>query len=448
MSKRVVKLICLVLISMMMGTAFIACGPGDGKSASNAGETAAAAKPASTEAVDVPAQTPDLKGTKVTFWNGFTASDGDILREIFDKFNQTNDRGIEVQMDIMPWANMLEKLAPALATGTAPTIILLGSDAIPEYASTGGLIELDDFWLSSGLNQSIYAQNVQDTFKFKGKTFGIPMQYNTMYLYWNKDLFTKAGLNPDNPPKTFTELKQYAAKMTDKSKEQYGFGVATGNANITNFIWSNGGDWLNKEQTKAACNTKETIEVLAMLQGFVKDGQTPVGMSGADMDNLLFSGQLGMYINGPWLINGCRTKGLNFGIGAVPGSDSGYMQNPGGGCAFMVTSSADEKEKLAAYECMKHWLSKDVLKEWTMKNGFPAWSEEVLADPEVQNDPIQKVMGPLSKFGRLPWAGMPEYGQIAKDYLDPLFEQLMYEKITPEDCAKKMAEGIDTVLSK
>ena len=247
MNKRVVKLICLVLITMMMGTAFIACGPGDGNSASNGDETAASEAPSSTEDAEVPAKTPDLKGIKVTFWNGFTASDGDILREIFNKFNQTNELGIEVQMDIMPWANMLEKLAPALATGTAPTIILLGSDAIPEYASTGGLIELDDFWLTSGLNQSIYAQNVQDTFKFKGKTFGIPMQYNTMYLYWNKDLFTKAGLNPDNPPKTFTELKQYAAKITDESKEQYGFGIATGNANITNFIWSNGGDWLNKD---------------------------------------------------------------------------------------------------------------------------------------------------------------------------------------------------------
>ncbi len=449
MRKLVMKCICMVLIALLSVTGFTACGSGD----TGAGTGTAAVTTDNTDTTgssDSSTQTEklDLTGTKVTFWNGFTASDGDILREIFDEFNKTNEMGIEVQMDIMPWANLFEKLAPALATGTAPTLLLLGSEMIPEYAESDGLIVLDDFWSISGLDQSIYAQNVQDAFKYKGNVFGIPMQYNTQYLYWNKDLFFAAGLDPENPPKNFSELKQFAAKLTDKSKEQYGFGIATGSSNITNFLWSNGGDWLNNEQTKAVCNSKETIEVLTMLQGFAKDGHTPVGMSGADMDNLLLSGRLGMYINGPWLINGLRTNGINFGIGAVPAADNGNLQVPGGGVAFMVTASADEKEKAAAYECIKYWLSKDVLKEWSMKNGIGAWSEEVLADPEILNDPIQKVLGPLSKYGRLPFAGMPEYGQITGDYLDPLFEQLMYNKITPEDCARQMAEGIDSILSK
>ena len=103
------------------------------------------------------------------------------------------------------------------------------------------------------------------------------------------------------------------------------------------------------------------------------------------------AGQLGMYINGPWLINGCREAGLNFGIGAVPAANDGNLQVPGGGCAFMVTSSADEAQKEACYEAMKYWLSKDVLKEWSIKNGFPAWSQEVLADPEIQADEIQNI---------------------------------------------------------
>lgn len=71
------------------------------------------------------------KSVKIQFWNGFTASDGDILREIFDRFNAQNDKGITVEMDIMPWDNLFEKLAPALATGTAPALLLLGSEYIP-----------------------------------------------------------------------------------------------------------------------------------------------------------------------------------------------------------------------------------------------------------------------------------------------------------------------------
>jgi len=394
------------------------------------------------------AATGGQKSVKIQFWNGFTASDGDILREIFDRFNAQNDKGITVEMDIIPWDNLFEKLAPALATGTAPALLLLGSEYVPEYASTGNIIPMDDFWDWSGLNKEIYAQNVRDAFKYKGTTYGIPMQYNTMYLYWNKDIFAEAGLDPEKPPKTFDELKKYAALMTDKSKQQYGFGIALGHSNITNFLWSNGGDWLNSDQTEAACNSPEMIEVLTMLQEFAINGHTPVGMSGADLDNLLFAGQLGMYINGPWLINGCRQNNLNFGIGAVPAANNGNLQVPGGGCAYMVTSSASEEQKIAAYEAVKYWLSKDVLKEWSMRNGFPAWSEEVLADPDIKNDLIQNTLGPLTKYGRLPFAGMPEYKQMASEYLDPLFEQLMYQQITPEECAKKMAEGINAVLKK
>lgn len=449
MNKKVAKLISVLLVFLLVAASLAACGSGNTTqtTAGTSGTQAATSAPA-TEPSAQPSDNVDLTGTKVTFWNGFTASDGDILRDIYKRFNESNGKGIVVQMDIMPWGNMLEKLAPAIATGTGPSLILLGSETIPEYAKSGGLITLEDFWTKTGLDQSNYAQNVQDTFKFEGKTYGIPMQYNTMYLYWNKDLFKKAGLDPEKPPKTFSELKEYAAKLTDKANKQYGFGIAKESSNITNFLWSNGGDWLNPDLTKAACNSKEMIQVLQMLQGFAKAEQTPVGVSGADADNLFYSGQLAMYINGPWLINGCRSKNLNFGIGGVPGSDSGKLQVPGGGVAYMITSSAKDKEKAAAYECMKYWLSKYILKEWTLKNGFPAWSNEVLADPDIQNDPIQKVLGPLSKFGRAPFPGMPQYGQITNDYLNPLFEKLMYGKITPEECAKQMADGIDAVLGK
>ena len=443
MRKKVLGLICLVVAVMLMAASFAACTPSEKEDAtSEPQQSTTDEKTTETEeATDMTAEPVTIK-----FWNGFTASDGDILREIFDRFNAENDKGITVEMDIMPWGNMLEKLAPALATDTAPALILLGSDTIPEYAASGGLIDVEDFWDWSGLDRSNYAQNVQDTFVYEGGLYGIPMQYNTMYLYWNKDLFEAAGLDPERPPTTFDELREYGEKMTDAANEVYGFGIALGNSNITNFLWSNGGDWLNEDQTQAVCNSPEMVEVLTMLQGFANDGITPVGMTGADLDNLLFAGQLGLYINGPWLINGCRQNGLNFGIGAVPAANDGNLQVPGGGVAYMVTGSASEAEKYAAYEAIKYWLSFDVLKEWTIRNGFPAWSDEVLADEEIQNDEIQKVLGPLSQYGRLPFKGMPIYGQMAADYLDPLFEQLMYGQITPKECAAQMEEGINTVL--
>ena len=66
----------------------------------------------------------------LTFWNGFTSSDGDILREIVDRFNQLHVGEIEIQMDIIPWEVMFQRLPPAIATNTAPSFILMGYDTL------------------------------------------------------------------------------------------------------------------------------------------------------------------------------------------------------------------------------------------------------------------------------------------------------------------------------
>ncbi len=117
-------LLFLVLITCMVGMVFAAGGKEEAATAS--------------------------EGTEITFWNGFTASDGDILREIIDRFNDENPQNIKVDMDIMPWANMLEKLAVSVSTKTGPTLILLGLENIPEYSQSGALLPLNDFWEWSG----------------------------------------------------------------------------------------------------------------------------------------------------------------------------------------------------------------------------------------------------------------------------------------------------------
>ena len=385
-------------------------------------------------------------GVDITFWNGFTASDGDVLRDIYDRFNDNNGKGISVEMDIMPWGNMLEKLAVSVSTKTGPTLIILGIENIPEYSQSGALLPLDDFWEWSGLDKSNYASNVLETFMYKGQTYGIPMQYNTHYLYWNKDLFREAGLDPETPPRNFSEFQEYARILTDADEGQYGFAFPASSMYINNFLWSAGGDWLNEDMTASAFDSPESVEVLSMLQEFGNDGVTPIGMGGADLDNLFYAGKVAMYMNGPWLINGSKSMGLDFGIGSIPASDDGNREFPGTGTAFMITSSATPEQKIAAYECIKYWLTKDVLKEWTMTNGFPAWSQEVLNDPEVQNDPIQKVLGPLSQYGRLPFPELPESAMIIADYIDPNFERMMYGEITPEECAELIESGINKVL--
>ena len=75
----------------------------------------------------------------LTFWNGFTGTDGDVLKEIVAEYNATNTLNVEIQVEIMPWDSLYQKLATALPVGEGPDIIAYNTEYIASYAESGAL---------------------------------------------------------------------------------------------------------------------------------------------------------------------------------------------------------------------------------------------------------------------------------------------------------------------
>lgn len=389
------------------------------------------------------------KEITVTFWNGFTGSDGEILKEIVNRFNQKQAGKIRIKMDIMPWDVFFQKLPPAIATKTAPNLILLDPANIPQYAANNSIQSMHDFWSVTGLKEKDYLANVLNLMKYKGKYYEMPMQTNLIYLYWNKDLFKAAGLDPEKPPQTMDELAGFAVKLTNPQKNQYGLGlVAKGGAPgyWTSFIWNNGGEFFNAKRKKSLLNSPQNVKTLEWMQDLaVNKKVTPKGVNGADLDNLLMSGQLAMYINGPWLINGLRKNKINFGITAPP-KGSVRQQVISGGIGFAVPAGTKKAEKRAAYELIKYWMSPEVLKEWSMRNGFPAWSAAVMNDPEMKADPIQGAISPLGVLGRNYAQGYQGVTAIDNDAIWPMIEAVLAGAEKPADAVKKASAQINEIF--
>ena len=189
---------------------------------------AAAEQPAEAEqATEAPqaAEAPatDTEPVTITFWNSFTGSDGDTLKEIVADFNTAYQGKINIEMDIMASTVFTQKVPPAIATNTAPDLITLNIADTLAYSKQDSIEDLSDFFSASGADESDFIPSALELGKFDGKLYGIPMQLlDTTNMYWNKDLFTAAGLDPESPPTTFEELEEYAVKLTDASKGQYG----------------------------------------------------------------------------------------------------------------------------------------------------------------------------------------------------------------------------------
>lgn len=447
------KLMSILLGAAMCMSLLVGCGNDAGNGQTVASDSSAQPEEEQTAASDetgdiADTQTQASSGEKITlqFWNVFTGSDGDILREIVDNYNKTNTDNIEIQMDIMPNDQLQQKLPAAIATNTAPDFVLFGVENLAPYVSNDSLEDISDFWEVTGVDKNNILENVLELSHVDGKLYGTPMQYNVSYLYWNKDLFEAAGLDPEKAPATLDELAEYAEVLTDSSKNQYGLAMPS-NVTYMQFLWVNGGDADDPLTNTNLLDSEENLKTLEWLQDLMVNKKvSPENITGPEADVMLQAGQIAMYMSGPWQINGLREQGINFGIAPCVAGSAGAF-SPAGGCSYVIPKGTEESHKLAAYKFMQYWLTDDILKEWSQRNGFPVWSKTLMEDPEIQSDEVLNSISKATEIGRSYNLGYSLASQIDNDVMIPMFEKVMTGAATPEEALKEASEAMDKVLA-
>ncbi|MBI9048625.1 MAG: ABC transporter substrate-binding protein [Anaerolineaceae bacterium] len=384
----------------------------------------------------------------ITFWNSFTGSDGDTLKEIVADFNEAYQGKILIEMDIMSSSVFTQKVPPAIATNTAPDLIALNIADTLAYSKQGSIEDLSDFFSVSGADQTDFIPSALELGKFDEKLYGIPMQLlDTTNMYWNKDLFEAAGLDPESPPTTFAELEEYAIKLTDESKGQYGLGMCASAAPqfYAVFIKGNGGDVVDVSTNKSVLDSDANMETFEYLHRLAYEEEvSPKSTGGVAMDNLMQSGQLGIYINGPWLIPGLVSHNINFGVAQIPGGSAGAVAIYDG-TLFSIPTGTEDSQKVAVYEFLKYWNSTEIGKKWSLSVGIPPYLNSVINDPEIQADANIAILANNGK-NAAPWmGGVDSAANIDANVLFPLIEQLQNEGDV-EEMVKGASEQIDAIL--
>jgi ABC-type glycerol-3-phosphate transport system substrate-binding protein len=161
---------------------------------------------------------------------------------------------------------LIQKLITAIQSKTAPDISWLHSDFIEDLVEADAIYKMDHF---IGGKDGISKEELNDIYpallkfsSWKGTLYSLPMEATNLALLYNKDMFKKAGLDPNHPPKNWDELKEFSKKLTiDKNKdgnfEQVGFFVPVFPAagplgswmvwQFMPFLWQAGGDYVNDE---------------------------------------------------------------------------------------------------------------------------------------------------------------------------------------------------------
>jgi multiple sugar transport system substrate-binding protein len=269
-------------------------------------------------------------------------------------------------------------------------------------------------------------------------------------LFFNRELFRRAGLDPDRPPTTWAELLEAAKQIDGLSPDIYGFGQNLGERYVLYkkfmaFAWGNGGVILD-EDGNVRIAEKPTLEALefylALSQYSLKEKQEV-------LDHHFKTGKLGMQVSGAWNLGNYAVEapGLDYGVALVPkpAADRGVHASFAGAEMLVVFKGSpvrDESVELARflreYPCAKA-LSRAV------GSVFPA-SRLALTDSSFTRDPkmrvfVEQALTSCTAPAHPGWIEMEEV-------INRTVEEVLYRRRAPRWCLESAAEEIEKIASK
>lgn len=318
--------------------------------------------------------------TEIVF-NSFWGSESrkPIVEELVNEFNSSQDR-ITVKHVFVPWGEIFTKNKAAIAAGNPVDVIVNDVSSVANRASAGEVEDLTPYLSKdTDFKEEDFYQNYMNAMKYEGKIYGMPFAVDNRIIYYNKDHFKDAGLDPENPPKTWAELKEVAAKLDRKNGDKYdviGFYPLFGNGGFDTWMVNadKGVDFFNEETGAVAVNTPAKVKALEYINGFNTYYGSKVlddfrASFGSGMQDPFISGKLSMMMQTPAYNNVIKAnkKDMNFGVFAVPEMEEGNGNWSNGG-GFDVEIPKGAKHPEASYEFIKFLMSDKAQKIWSSKN--------------------------------------------------------------------------------
>ena len=392
MSGKLTRAIALVVLLTMGLTACAAPAP-----TQPAAEPPAAAPAQEEAAPQEPAAAEPLK-VWIT-WGDNPAQ----LQSLFDQYGEANNVKVEVTAPVDE-----EKLLPALTSSSPPDILILGGgDLVKSWAAEGLVAELSDAIQSGGVDMADIFPAPLAQCEQAGKHYCLPWGTDLYALFWNKDLFEAAGLDPEKPPTTMEELAEYADKLTivgdDGKVEQVGF--------VPDFSWSHldlyanmfGGYLYNEDGTELAANSQSMIDALKWEQQFYsKYGADEVlGFTSAmgeyqSPDQGFYAGKVAMMVEGEWqtgpnFISQYKPE-LNYGVVAFPPPASNPERAEtvvNQGTVALIPARARDLE--ASAKLLAWMMSPEIVADEMVANANLPTSKKAAEDPRFSENPKFKM---------------------------------------------------------
>ncbi len=318
---------------------------------------------------DAAPATDATKPTQIEVWWGIGGSIGQAFEQQVDQFNASQQRIVVKIRWLDGYAGVHRKLERAFQGDSLPDAAIVEIHHVASIAADDQIEPLDRFVEEDpAFKPGDLLPGILANLRYHDRLYALPMNRSTPVLYYNKDRFAAAGLDPARPPATWEEVREMSRALTSTDQQQYGFVVISFPWIFESMVWSNGGKLI---VDGAPAFAKAGAGPLQLWADMVHRDHTADFRGRFDWFAEFTSGRAAMAVESTALLESILSQS-NFEVGTafLPRSEGGENAVPTGGGAAVIPAAISAERKAAAWTFLTWFINTQQAAQWSRGTGY------------------------------------------------------------------------------
>lgn len=342
-------------------------------------------------------------GSTITMWTrSATEAQSQLL---VDAYNETHQN--QVELSVFPVDEYLPRVGTAAGAGELPDLIGLDVVFVPQLTTTGAFLDITDRIAALPFADDL-AQSHIDVGTVDSRQHVVPHTMDLSVLFYNKELYAQAGLDPEQPPTTMHEFAEHARAIDALGDDVYGtfFGGACGGCYVFTWwpsLWADGHEVMNEDGTESYLASPEAQALYDVWKGLVDDGVVAPGYedeTGPTWVTRFPEGNVGV-MPMPSTQLGLMPDDMDIGVAPIPGLEGGESTFVGGDS---IGISANSEVPDQAWNFIAWTLSDEAQIDVVAANDDVVFRTDLAVNPHSEDDPRLITINEVAGVGRTPYA--------------------------------------------
>jgi sn-glycerol 3-phosphate transport system substrate-binding protein len=406
---------------------------------------------------------------EITFWHSMTAANEETLERMVSEFNAFQDKVRVNSIFQGSYSETLDKYVTAVRGGDLPEIVQLEDTATQLVIDSGSAVPAQDCIDAEGYDTSDHLERVLAFYSVEGALWPMPFNVSNPVLYYNKTAFSEAGLDPEDPPRTFEDLREASQAIVDSGAATHGIAIELQAWYMEQWFGKAGEPYVNNgngreaRATEVLFNNELGLEIFTWLKEMVDEGLAlNVGRNPSGADHLLAIGSsdaamtigtsaaLGSVFQ---VLESGQFPDVEVGVAPMPGIEGDGGVLVGGASLWITNRSSSEKQEAA--RVFAQWLNEpEQQAAWHAGTGYlpirmsatelPAVTDLWTERPQFKVAYDQLLEGTTNVASAGPVMG--PYAEV-REAVTTAIERMLLEGQSPEDALRQAEEESNRAMA-